>query len=273
MNRLLTFFSLTFLVSWTCFAGAAAIGGGTLSPPPGAAILAGAIFLLGVIAPSLVALALTARSAGRVGILTLLRQVINCPRQVRWYVFAVGYMAVIKLAAAVMHRIGTGEWPPFGRIPFFLIVLAILFSTPVQAGEEIGWRGYALPHLAREFGLSRASIMVGIIWAFWHLPLFFIPGSDTYHQSFVVALLAITPLSVAMAWLYWRGNGSLLLTMLMHAAVNNTTTIVPSASPAVSPFSFSASIVGWTTAILLWACAVYFLSRMRSVRLQPIQSV
>jgi membrane protease YdiL (CAAX protease family) len=97
--------------------------------------------------------------------------------------------------------------------------------------------------------------------------------SDTYHQSFVVALLAITPLSVAMAWLYWRSNGSLLLTMLMHAAVNNTTTIVPSTSPAVNPFSFSSSIVGWTTAVLLWAGAAYFLSQMRSVRLQPIQSV
>src|SRR5436190_23970328 len=130
------------------------------------------------------------------------------------------------------------------------MVLAIVVSTPVQAGEEIGSRGDALPHLTTQFGLARASIALGIIWAFWHLPLFFIRGSDTYHQSFMAALLGITALSVAMAWLYWRTNGSLLVTMLMHAAVNNTTIIVSSTVPSSSPFTLSAPLVAWLTVAL-----------------------
>lgn len=272
VRSLLTFYSLTCLVSWSCFAAAAAIGGGTLSPPAGVGTLGRPIFFLGVVAPSLVALGLTAWSGGRAKVFELLRQTINAPTQIRWYAFAGAYMGAIKLTAAALHRVLRGEWPSFGGVPLILMVFAVIVSTPVQAGEEIGWRGYALPRLTTQLGLARASIAVGVIWAFWHLPLFFLRGSDTYHQSFVAALLGITALSVAMAWLYWRTNGSLLMTMLMHAAVNNTTTIVPSSTlPASSPLTLTASLVGWLTVALLWACGAYFLVRMRSAKLLPIQ--
>jgi len=177
-------------------------------------------------------------------------------------------MAAIKLAAALLLRVTTGAWPAFGQEPLYLMAIAIVFSTPVQAGEEIGWRGYALPHLSARIGLPGASIVVGIIWACWHLPFFFISGTDKSGQSFPVYLLSVTALSVAMAWLYWRTNGSLLLTMLMHAAVNNTKDIVPSAvSSATNAFSLSSSLVAWLTVAILWICAVYFLARMRRARL------
>jgi len=76
-------------------------------------------------------------------------------------------------------------------------------------------------------------------------------------------LIQVTALSVAAWWLYWTG-GSLLLVMLLHAAVNNTKDIVPSAVPgATNPFAFSTSLVAWITATLLWVAAAYFLWRMR----------
>ena len=269
MRSLLTFFSLTYIVSWTCFTAAAAISGGTASPPPALTVLRGPLFLLGTFAPSLVALALSALAEGRAGTLALLRRLLEWQVGARWYVFAVGYMAAIKLAVALVHRVATGAWPPFGQQALYIMVVAIVLSTPVQAGEEIGWRGYALPRLARRLGLARASIVLGVIWACWHLPFFFIPDSDTSGQSFPVYLLGVTALSVAMAWLYWRTNGSLLLTMLMHAAVNNTKDIVPSAvAGATNPFALSTSLVAWLSVALMWICAVYFLVRMRRADLQ-----
>ncbi len=105
----------------------------------------------------------------------------------------------------------TGAWPRLGSEAWYLIPVAVAFSTPFQAGEEIGWRGYALPRLATRFGLARASVLLGLIWACWHLPQFFIPEADTFGQSFFVYVLQVTALSVAMAWLYARTNGSLLL--------------------------------------------------------------
>ena len=143
-----------------------------------------------------------------------------------------------------------------------------MISTPVQAGEEIGWRGFALPRLTDHFGVSLASIILGLVWAFWHLPLFFLRGADTYGQSFPLYVLQVTALSVAMAWLYMQTNGSLLLVMLMHSAVNQTKDIVPSAlAGATNPFALSTSLIAWLTCMLLWICAGYFVVRMSGLSL------
>ena len=267
-HSLLTFFLLTYLVSWICFGGAAVVSRGDASPFQALVGRGGLLLFLGVVAPSLVALGLTARVEGRAGVLALLRRTVRGPAQARWYAFAVGYTAAIKLSVALLHRLITGAWPPFGETPWYVMLGAIAISTPVQAGEEIGWRGYALPRLSRQLGLAPASVVLGVVWAVWHLPLFFIPASDTFGQSFPLYLLQVVALSVALAWLYWRTDGSLLLVMLMHAAVNNTKDIVPSAvEGATDPLALSTSLVAWLTASLFWACAVYFLVRMRRAAL------
>ncbi len=251
------FFVLTYAVMWTCFITVAA------AAIPARRPLGAVLVLLGAFAPSLVALGLTARAEGLTGIRTLLGRVLRWRVAPRWYLFAVGYLPAIKLTVALVHRVATGAWPRFGDEAWYVIPLAIALSTPVQAGEEIGWRGYALPRLAARFGLARASLLLGLIWACWHLPQFFIPEADTYGQSFLVYVLQVTALSVAMAWLYARTNGSLLLVMLLHAAVNNSKDIVPSAVPgATSTFGLSASLVAWLTVTLLWICGAYFLARM-----------
>jgi membrane protease YdiL (CAAX protease family) len=251
----LAFFTLTYVVTWTCFIAASL---------PALAPVRIPLFYLGVFAPSLVALSLTYRAEGREGTLALLRRLIQWRVGLRWYVFAIGYIATIKLTVAVIHRLALGAWPRFGTESWAIMLAATLASTLFlgQAGEEIGWRGYALPRLLERFGFARAAILLGVIWACWHLPLFFIKGPDTYGQSFPVYLLQVTAMSVAIAWLYVHTNGSLLLTMLMHAAVNNTKDIVPSAvSGATNPFALSTSPVAWLTVALLWICAGIFIVR------------
>jgi membrane protease YdiL (CAAX protease family) len=273
MRSLIKFFSLTFVVSWVLWIAAAAISGGTFSADltPGIYLFRSLVVLVGVFAPALVALGLTARAEGRPGAVTLLHRIFRWRVGARWYVFALSYFVVIKLTVALVHRMVNGAWPAFGQTPFYVMMVAIIFSTPVQAGEEIGWRGYALPRLARNLGLGGASIILGIIWACWHLPFFFIPGSDNAGQSFPVYLLAVTAISIAMAWLYWRTEGSLLLTMLMHAAVNNTAGIVSSPASTTNPFALKTSLVAWLTAAVLWVSGAYLLFRMRGATLPQFQ--
>jgi CAAX protease family protein len=257
MGDLLRFFPLTYAVAWICWYAAWRWEG-----PLGG--LGGPVFLLGVFAPSLVALALAVHKEGRSGALDLLRRIVRWRVPVRWYVFAAGYMAAVKLTVALVLRAVTGRWPQFGATPWYLMAAALLISTWAQAGEEVGWRGYALPRLAARIGLGPAGVVLGIIWACWHLPLFFFPGTDTTGQSFPVYLLQVAAMSVAMAWLYWRTGGSLLVVMLLHAAANNTKDIVPSAvAGANNSFTLSPSPVAWLTVALLWLCAAYFLVRMR----------
>lgn len=267
MSALLEFFLLTYAVTWTCFFGSATLSRSTVPAIAMLGGLGGPVFLLGVFAPALVALALTAQAEGQSGVKALLGRILCWRVGLRWYVFALGYMAAVKLIAALVHRAATGAWPPFGQTPVVLMVAAIAVSTWVQAGEEIGWRGYALPRLAERLGLAPASLLLGVLWATWHLPLFFIPGADTSGQSFPLYLLQVTALSVAMAWLYWKTDGSLLLVMILHAAINNTKDIVPSAvagPAATNPWTLSGSLVGWLTAALLWIGAAYFLVQMRT---------
>jgi membrane protease YdiL (CAAX protease family) len=83
-------------------------------------------------------------------------------------------------------------------------------------------------------------------------------------------MMQVTALSVAIAWLYVRTNGSLLLPMLMHSAVNNSKIIVPSPVPgAMNTLGLSTSLVAWLTVTVLWVCAAYFLIRMPKTKLPP----
>jgi hypothetical protein len=184
-------------------------------------------------------------------------------------VLAIGYLIVAKLVTAAAIRVATGDWPAFGTVPIALMLGATLLSTPVQAGEEIGWRGYALPRLTVQLGPRLASLLLGVIWALWHLPLFFIAGTTTTGQSFAVYLTSVIALSVALAWVYQRTGGSLLLVMLMHAAINNTKEIVPSASTGGGVWTLDASVVAWTTAAVLWAGAAWMLARMGGSSARP----
>lgn len=247
------FLLLTYALTWTMFIVVAmAVPARTA---PGAALV-----LLGVFAPSIVAISLTWRAGGAPAVRALLGRMLIAGVPVRLYVIALTYMAIAKLVAASLHRVIAGAWPRFGTEAVVLIPLAILVSTPVQAGEEIGWRGFALPRLADHFGLRAASILLGVIWACWHLPQFYIADADTYHQSFLVWAPQVIAISVALAWLYHRSGGSLLLTMLMHAAINNTKDIVPSgASLPPGVFGVQVSLVSWLTLAVLWAGAAYFL--------------
>jgi len=250
------YFALTFLLAWVLWYAASRLGA------PANQFL----FLPGTFAPGIVAVLLTARAEGATGVRALLAPLFQWNVDARWYLFALLFVAAIKLTVALLLRVGTGEWPQFGDTPLILMLAATVFSTVTlgQSGEEVGWRGYALPRMSGRLGVGPASLILGVVWAVWHLPLFFIPGTSTTGQSFPLYLLQVTALSVAFGWLWWRTGGSLLLTMLLHAAVNNTKDIVPSAvAGADAPLEMSTSVVAWLTVLLLWICAGYFLVRLR----------
>lgn len=258
-GSLVAFFLLTFAAAWVGFVGVAASGGSATSR------IVLVVITLAAFTPSAIAILLTARASGRAGVRALFRSIVP-PEGVGagWYGFAATYVVAVKLTVAVLHRVIAGAWPRVDFSGWYLIPFAIAFSTPFQAGEELGWRGYALPRLAARVGLGPASLALGAIWALWHLPLFFVRDADTFGQSFVVYTLEVIAISVTMAWLWWRVRGGLLPVMLLHASVNNAKDIVPSASPdATHVFGVQASLTAWLTVAVLWACALGFLAAMR----------
>lgn len=257
---MILYFAAVFILSWSLWLAA---------EQSTVALLSTVMLYLGVFMPGIVAISLVRREQGTGGLRSLLARLVKADSGARWFAFALTFMAAVKLLVAVVLRLTTGTWPAFGAEPVPMMFLAAIGSTVIggQAGEELGWRGYALPRMAQSIGLGAASVLLGVIWAAWHLPLFFISHADTIGQSFPFYLLQVTALSVALAWLYMKTGGSLLLTMLFHAAINNTKDIVPSAflQPA-SPWTLRATPVGWMTLGILWTCAVFFLVQMRGDR-------
>ena len=254
---LFKYVGVVFVLSWALWFAADAVSSPALRNVP---------IYLGVFMPGIVALAFTYRDRGSRGIQELVRRLVKVDVGARWFAFALFFMFAVKLLVAGIIRISSGAWPAFGTEPVPLMFAAAILSTLLggQVGEELGWRGYALPRLARRMGLGLASALLGVIWALWHVPLFFILGGDTVGQSFPFYLLQVTAISVAIAWIYMKTNGSLLVTMLFHAAVNNTKDIVPSAlGQPDNPWLLRASPVGWLTLTILWLCTAWFLVDMR----------
>jgi len=253
LASVVAFVLLTYAATWALWIGASALDSGNFA----------LAYLPGTIMPGLVAL-LLAKKESEQAFRDLVARMFRWRVSPWYYLFALMFMAAVKLIAASLYRLGAGEWPAFGTTPLLIMLIAILFSTPVQAGEEIGWRGFMLHRLAERMGIAWASLLVGVIWASWHLPMFFMRGADMIGQSFPLFLLMIVALSVSMAWLYRRTGESLLLTMIMHAAINNTTAIVPSRSPEGTDtiFVLAATPVGWLTTLILWSVAVILFVRL-----------
>jgi membrane protease YdiL (CAAX protease family) len=110
-----------------------------------------------------------------------------------------------------------------------LVLLAIpfLLFDAIANGEEIGWRGYVLPRLQAKYSALAASLIVGVIWGFWHLPKFLSHWDTT---AFVLFMIGTTAKAVLYTWLYNNTRGSLLLTILFHASGNAGGVFLPVAN-------------------------------------------
>jgi uncharacterized protein len=264
VTEVVVFFAVAYALTWVLFISAGLMTGvsdGVRLP----------LLLVGSFAPSLTAVALTARRDGRAGVRELLGRLLLWRVRLRWYVFALGYLAAVKLAVAVIERVADGRWPHFGGSAWYAVIIAIvvagIFGGPL--GEEVGWRGYALPRLTQRYGEAPASLVLGLVWACWHLPLFFMSGlsdfGDQFGQSFPTYVLQVVAFSVAIAWLVGNTGGSLLLAVLMHSAINQTKDIVSAKVPgAHHMWALSTSTTAWLTVALLWLGAAYFLARMHA---------
>ena len=107
-----------------------------------------------------------------------------------------------------------------GFLPIFFLI-NIFMGGPLA--EDIGWRGYILPKMRKQMSALNASLIIGIIWAIWHLPYFIFPGwsSATGNVPFLWFALLTTSWSVLFAWVYVNTE-SILMPVLFHAAINTT---------------------------------------------------
>lgn len=93
-----------------------------------------------------------------------------------------------------------------------------LFSGPIS--EELGWRGFALPRLESKYNALVSSLILGVVWFGWHIPLYFVPGSAQRGIPPFVYLMLVIVLTIYITWLYNNTKGSLIITTLAHFSFN-----------------------------------------------------
>ncbi|WP_416839001.1 CPBP family intramembrane glutamic endopeptidase [Haloferax sp. DFSO52] len=131
---------------------------------------------------------------------------------------------------------------------------ALLFSSLIRGGfEEPGWRGYGLPVLQRRLGAFRASLVIGVVWAAWHIPLFAMPGSSQSGTSFGFYLLSVLAISVITTWLYNESGGRVLLPIVFHTTWNSISVYlsVGVVGDGVLPSEAALAVAAWLFAGIL----------------------
>lgn len=140
----------------------------------------------------------------------------------RYWVFAFLFPAVGVFFASTLHiLVFDGAFEPSS--PDVLVLYPVLLVQVFLIGggnEELGWRGFALPRLQERYTDLTASLVIGVLWFLWHLPLFFVEGSSQVGVPLYYYGVAVVALSVVFTWLYNKTDRSVLLPMVLHASVN-----------------------------------------------------
>jgi uncharacterized protein len=172
--------------------------------------------------PLIAAVVVSLLAGGLRELLALLRQLTRWRVHPIWYIIALlGPFAMAAAAAALAVASGAPA-PRSDAYTDWLAIGATLLSTMIIVGlfEELGWRGFALPRLQRRLDALWAALVLGGLWALWHLPeLISDPTGQRPPLQFVVWILAQ---SVIFAWLYNSTNGSLPIVIICHAAINTS---------------------------------------------------
>ena len=179
--------------------------------------------MLGTFGPLLAAVVVTAQEEGRAGLRSLLGRILRWRVSPIWYGVAIVGPVLLYLTAMALNVVVGGQPPSLlaliGALPIVLAI-SVYMLIAVALGEEVGWRGYALPALQARYSALLSSVILGAMWALWHLPLFFNPDTLYSNLPFVLQLALQIPFAILLTWVYNSTRGSILLVMLLHAVFN-----------------------------------------------------
>jgi lactobin A/cerein 7B family class IIb bacteriocin len=204
------YFALTFGWTWLCWGLVALSTRDVVSLP----IPEDLLMVTGGLGPLVAAIIVVAAGSGTAGLRALFGQLLRWRVRPVWYAIAVFGWAAIDGILVLLNALAGGAIPLAPPLESWLSLPAIFLVTALLRGgidEEVGWRGFALPALQARYGALISSLVLGLIWACWHIPLWFIGGTEQAGQSFLQFVPSVLMLSVVLAWLYNNTGQSLLL--------------------------------------------------------------
>lgn len=290
-TRVLPFFLLVF-VSWVVWIPAGARMAGVLPFP-----FPSEIAWAGVFTPFILSLIFIYKAGGMRGLMMHLGRFIKWRFPLKYWFFAVLAMPLIGLSVVVLWSIfadpilaqgferlldGTVQDKVLARMKVtayesagfqtalndylasslgaFLIGYLLVGLTDGGISEEPGWRGFAYPILQDRWGALPAALMVGLVWAAWHLgplqwQILFADGPEAFLNFLpghaMMYLIGVAPLAIIFAWLYEATRGSLLVCFIVHDSFNNTS--------LMASYMFPEAPVMYGIIAFLWATVIWIL--------------
>jgi membrane protease YdiL (CAAX protease family) len=213
-HPLVTFFLLVFILTWVVWV------------PRASGAPLGVLGQAWTWIPAIAALLAAALTGGRGALRELGSRLVRWRVGWQWYVVVILGPALFSLAVAGVYTLFGGSWAeaappailagPLLLLPLFLAILTLTDGL----GEELAWRGFALPRLLTRYNALLASVVLGVIWALWHLPLLWTEGNGMFHLPVWLLLLDLTAKAILFTWVFLHTRGSVLIAMLFHGATN-----------------------------------------------------
>lgn len=225
-HPLVSYFALAYALSWSYWVPLLVLG---LHVAPGSTTT----HFPGLLGPAVAACIVEAAVNGRRGLLALMRpMVLVTSPQARFWAYSLSPLGFLAVALLLMRARGSampgiGEFARFSGLPELGLPVVLLLVFLIGGyGEELGWRGFALSRLQERFGALGGALVLGLLWAGWHLPTFGV--IETYREMSVPMivggfLFGILCGSVVLAHVWTRTGGSVLAVTLWHTTYNFTT--------------------------------------------------
>src|SRR5215204_3295195 len=226
-HPLVFYFLVAFAFSWLMFLPGVLTYFGILNLSD---TVVGLLGIGGLLGPVLSGFIMTAITKGGAGIRRWLRRIVLWRVGLRWYLFALIGLPVVMVLATIVVRPGALEsfqtLAPLSVLPYLsAFVFMVLIGGPLFEGR--GWSGFAQPRLQQLHGPLVGGLILGSLWALWHLPGFLIPSQDLTDipprgtvLDFFVFALALVGLRLVIQWVFNNTRGSVLMAILEHASWN-----------------------------------------------------
>ena len=224
-----SFFLVTFGFSWLLWCVPVLMHLGLMPAPDNATLVVLSLVLasVGAFGPMVGALVVTRQESGKGAAWSHLRRAAVTKNSLRCYLAPVLLLGLVSLAVWGAPLLWGGPLQasplPTPLIPVYLVLMVYLGGGQ----EEIGWRGFALDRLLSRHNDLVASLILGVGWALWHLPLWFMTGTSQGFMPFGGFLLMTVSLSIIMTWIYVESGGSMFLAMWTHGVSNAYMVVFP----------------------------------------------
>jgi membrane protease YdiL (CAAX protease family) len=266
LHPLFSFFFIAYAFSWVTFVPYVFSQWGIL-PKSSSWTLFHVIHTYG---PAVAAIIMIRMTEGNAGLARLRSRIRQWRAGWQWYLFVLVGIPMLVVLGISLQPGALASFQgvtPLLPVSYVVTFVAVIFGGG-PLGEEPGWRGFALPRMQARYAPLRASLLLGVLWSFWHLADFLTPtqgggpgtGLGAFLTDLPLFLLMVIALSIIFTWVFNHTGGSVFMAILLHASVNTPELVVLPLFPAVD---HTGMLLAYLTVFGLTALLILILTRGR----------